>query len=335
MVQVNAFEVNLPAEQFWKPSSHVLGWWSRTLPGTTIGTLLIFLAECGLVARLCHAGAVDVAVDAQSHGIKNVLAGGWRCLDINECNDAALSVIAGIETVDKIYACGGDAGFQALSSQLAMTHMTWPLTGRSGLPAPYDTIKYVQALWKEAGQFAPLKFCPHLREWADETIWNQFGKRPTVGLHLKNVPYQGAGPISLANKSVWCEFLSAASGQYEIGFLLLGDDPVEESIRKLPNVALASELGADSFGKHLALLGQCAGFMGMMSAVCNLALFSDIPYAIFKNPDHHRDEMLSEMGVNDHYPFATQHQKILRVNETTALLLAELARMPFIKGPLR
>lgn len=332
---MNGFEAKLPVEQLRKPSSRVLGWWDRTLPGTTIGTLLIFLAECGLVAKLCNAGAVDVAVDAQSHGIKNVLAGGWRCLDANECNDAALSAVAGIETVDKIYACGGDAGFQALSSQLAISHMTWPLAGRDGLPAPYDTIKYVQALWKETGQFVPLKFRSYLREWADEAILKQFGKRPTVGLHLKNVPYQGAASISLADKSVWYEFLSVASDRYEIGFLLLGDDPVEASILKLPNVALASEIGADSFGKHMALLGQCAGFMGMMSAICNLALFSDIPYAIFKNPDHHREEMLSEIGVNDHYPFATQHQKILRVNETTALLLAELARMPFAKGSLR
>lgn len=335
MGEMNGFEVKLPLEQLCKPSSGVLGWWDKTLSGATIGTLLIFLAECGLVAKLCDASIVDIAVDAQSHGIKNISIGEWRCLDANECDDAVLSVLAGIESVDKVFACGGDAGFQALGSQLSNTHKIWPLAGRCGLPAPYDTTKYVQALWMEVGRFAPLEFRPHIRKWADEAIRSQFGKRPTVGLHLKNAPHQGAGFLSMADESSWCEFLSMANDQYEVGFLLLGDDPVEKRILKLPNVALAREIGAECFGQHLALLGQCAGFMGMMSAICNMALFSDTPYAIFKNPDHHRDEMLMEIGIEDHYPFATQQQKVFRINETPASLLFELRRMPFIKGALR
>jgi hypothetical protein len=315
-----------------RTDAHVLGYWNKSLPGTTLGTLMIFLAECRLIAKYCNSGLLDVAVDAESHGITKVLVGEYRCLNGIECEDAALSFLLGMECVDKVYACGGFKGFEALSSQLASTHSVWPLLDRVKLPAPYDTTKYIQVLFKEIGHIEPLKFTSYYREWADQTIQKHFDGLAVVGLHLKNVHYQGVASISLADASVWHTFLSKVNHACNIGFLLLGDDPVNEAILKLPNVCLAREAGADSFGKHMALLGQCDGFMGMMSALANMALFSFMPYAIFKNPDHHRDEMLLEIGTTDHYSFATEEQKVLRVNETPEILMSELERMSFIKG---
>lgn len=313
----------------------VLGCWDKSLGGTTLGTLLIFLTECELVARLCNANSVDVAVDSASHGVQNILEGKFRLLDSNDGMDAALVVLGGIEIVKNIYVCGGNAGFQALASELTNTHLAWPLLGRTDLVTPYDTTLYVQALCQITGRFKPLKFHFILQEWAHKIMRDQFGQYPVVGLHLKQlIGYQGTDVISQADESVWCEFLSIVATQYKIKFLLLGDDPIGKCIQKLPNVALAREIGADNFAKHLALLSECAGFMGMMSAVCNLAIFSDIPYAIFKNPEHHKKEMLAEIGDKDFYPFATQFQRVLRIKETAALLLAELTRMPFTKGCL-
>jgi hypothetical protein len=177
---------------------------------------------------------------------------------------------------------------------------------------------------------------PQLRNWARATLRLFFNGAPIVGLHLKQVTgYLGDSPISLANESVWFEFLSEAAEKFEIKFLLLGSDPVSKNIQILPNVCLAQEIGADSFGKHLALLSECNCFMGMMSAICNLALFSDLPYCIFKNPDHHRLEMLAEIGSGDRYPFATPFQKVIRENETPERLLSELVSMPFAKAALK
>ena len=315
-----------------RPVTHILGYWNKSLPGTTLGTLMIFLAESQLIKQLCNADLLDVAVDAESHGITNVLDCEYRILNDIECVDAALSFLLGMECVDKIYACGGFKGFEALSLQLASTHAVWPLLDRVQLQAPYDTTKYIQELFKEIGHIEPLKFTSYYREWADQTIQKHFDGLPVVGLHLKNVPYQGAPPISLADASVWHRFLSLANKTYKVGFLLLGDDSVNEAILNLPNVCLAREVGAGSFGKHMALLGQCDGFMGMMSALANMALFSLMPYTIFKNPDHHREEMLLEIGTTDHYSFATEEQKVLRVNETLELLMSELERMSFIKA---
>ena len=324
-------KVRMSIEALPRPFDHVLGWWDYSKPNTPLGTLLTFLAECELVAKLCHADSIDIVVDAQSHGIKDIELGKWRLLEVEECKDAALSVLAGINFGGVVYACGGTAGFKALSAKLARSHLIWPLIEPDNPPARYDTTKYVTALWKEVGLPPHLTFRPKLREWADGVIARRFEGRPVVALHLKNIPHQAATSISLANQSAWYDFVVAAEIIYNMGFLLVGDDPVDKRMREIRSVALGRNLGATTFGKHLALLGQCQGFMGMMSAPSNLAIFSDLPYAIFKNPDHHRAEMLLEIGVNSHYPFANGKQRILRVNETTQLLLSELARLMLVR----
>ena len=61
-------------------------------------------------------------------------------------------------------------------------------------------------------------------------------------------------------------------------------------------------------------------FLGMASGPCNVAIFSKIPYAIYKNPDHHSKEMKRELGTKDHFSFAGSYQKIYRMKETEANL---------------
>ena len=144
--------------QLRRPYAQVLGWWNKSLPGTTLGTLLIFLAECGLVTRLCNSATVDIAVNAVSHGISNLPTGEFRLWESNETQDAALSILNGIDIVDKIYLCGGTEGFQALSKSLIKTHLCWPEADRFDLPSTYDTTQYVQELWRNAGRFRLLAF---------------------------------------------------------------------------------------------------------------------------------------------------------------------------------
>ena len=314
-----------------QPYSQVLGWWNKSLPGTTLGTLLIFHAECSLVSRLCNSGAIDIALNAASHGISNVPDGKFRLLESDDSEDAALSILNGIESIGKIYLCGGIRGLQTLSECLNDTHLSWPQANRLEMPSAYDTTQYLQEMWRATGRLKPLTFKTDLRAWACQTIRHTFGNSPVVGLHLKQViGYVENSPISLANEPVWFEFLTDAASQFDIQFLLIGDDPICADIQALRQVTLARNIGADNFCMHLALLSECAGFMGMMSSICNTALFSDLPYVVFKNPDHHRQEMILEIGSNDHYPFATQYQKIIRENETSTRLLEELRRMPFV-----
>lgn len=284
------------------------------------------------MSLLSNSTTIDIAVNAESHGIVDLQDGVFRVLLGSDARDASLSILTGIENVGTIYLCGGVTGFLKLSDTLRNTHRSWPQESRFEVASTYDTTRYVQDLWSETGRFKPLRCQIALQNWACQAIRHQFGHGPVVAVHLKQTPnYQGADLISLANESVWMTFLIDVVHQFDIKFLLLGDDPVSENIRTLPNVSLARDIGADNFGKHLALLSVSAGFMGMMSSICNMALFSDIPYAIFKNPSHHRAEMLSEIGIDDHYSFATKFQRVIREHETSAGLYAEFVRMPFVK----
>jgi len=303
----------------------LLAYWNKSLPGTTLGTALIFLAECGLISEIYGVSSLDIAVDARAHNINNILEGEFRVLNAGDIKDAALSVFDSLENVNQIFVCGGLQGFQNLSRMMKDSHLQWPEEGRIG----YDTTMIVQSLYKQVGMFKPLIFRPELNRWSNEIIKNISDGNPIVGLHLKSSNDNNSlGEISLAAQNVWYEFILILSTRSNVKFILLGDDNVDKQIQELPNIVQANKLGANNFAKHLVLLSMCNGFMGMMSSLCNLVLFSKIPYVIFKNPGHHKDEMMSEIGLKNHYSFATKCQKVLRVNETPEVLLKSLSKMP-------
>tara|TARA_B110000967_G_scaffold181071_1_gene197889 strand:+ start:872 stop:1864 length:993 start_codon:yes stop_codon:yes gene_type:complete len=325
MVELN---IQLDLKKLQTQYSNILGCWDRSLPKTNLGSLLIFLSECQLIIQSSNAKSVDIALNASSHQIENVLEGQYRILNRNDKLDPALTVLNGINIVKDIYICGGRPGIKALSLSVSKSYLIWPLNERS-----YDTTAYVKELYKLTEKLQPLKFKPNLKKWASETIHKYCNNTPVVGIHLKKIINRtGTDPISLANNYVWYKFLSITASRYDIKFIIIGDDPLDRNIKELPNIIVANEIGAKNFSQHLALLSECAGFMGMMSSICNLVLFSNTPYIIFKNPEHHKKEMEEEIGEKNHYSFSTKFQKVLRVNETVDLLLSEFEIMPFTKN---
>ncbi len=303
----------------------LLAFWNKALPGTTLGTSLIFLAESNLISKIYGLDVMDIAIDARAHNIKNILEGEFRVLHSSDTRDAALSVFESLEKVNKIFLCGGHQGFKNLAREMDGSHLIWPKEGRVG----YDTTIIVQELFKQVGVFEPLQFRPELIQWAKDALGDVSEGKPIVGLHLKSsFDNASVGEISLADQDAWYEFISKIAPKSNVKFILLGDDIIKNKIYNLPNVIQANKLGANNFAKHLALLSLCQGFMGMMSSLCNLVLFSEIPYTIFKNPGHHKDEMMAEIGLRDQYSFATEHQKIFRINETVEVLLKSFSSMP-------
>ena len=94
-------------------------------------------------------------------------------------------------------------------------------------------------------------------------------------------------------------------------FFLLGNDLIPDEILELPNVISAKQLNM-SLAAQLAFCSIADGFLGMASGVCPGAIFSDVPYIIFKHPNHHTKEMEDEIGNADHFPFAKNKQKLWR-----------------------
>ena len=82
-----------------------------------------------------------------------------------------------------------------------------------------------------------------------------------------------------------------------------------------------SVLGAGSLvGIGVLESSLLAGFLGMASGVCCAANFSKVPYVIIKHPEHHKKEMLDELGQNETYEFSHSCQRLLRSNQSLDLL---------------
>lgn len=312
------------------PSGGVFAIWNKSAKGASLGTLLILIAECNLICSICRANKFDVAVHAPSHGIFDLRQGEFRALRDDDIRDGALSLLESVQGAGKIFLCADTLAFDSLSSRMPTSYFRWSFAGR----LDYDSTKYVNFLSNYVGFNANITFKPSIKRWARK-IYRSFllNGYPTIGLHLKKV--SGTDPakvLSSAQQDVWCEFLLMATKKHKVNFLLLGDDPVITEIKFIPNIFSAQEAGAINFGLQMAILSECSGFMGMMSAICNMAIFSPMPYAIFKNPEHHKNEMIAELGYGNSYPFANIHQRIIRSHETINLLDIELERMPFIVG---
>ena len=152
-----------------------------------------------------------------------------------------------------------------------------------------------------------------LQKQAEILIAKLCNDKPIISLHLKNNP--NVIGESNADMPVWAEFL--ASCQDQATFIITGNEAVSKEIEQLENVYITQNQGS-SLALDLALISKSNGFMGTSSALCQMAIFSQMPYVIFKNPDHHVEEMSRDLGDGDHFPFARPNQKLLREYETKA-----------------
>jgi hypothetical protein len=175
----------------------------------------------------------------------------------------------------------------------------------------------IQARIRGGGRRPRLGMKQHYRQEAAAFLARHAqGRRPIV-VHLKNNPLVIGE--SNADSAAWAEFFSRSSAALPAAFFLIGDDPIAPSIRDLPNVVVTRAFGAD-LTLDLALIAEAEGFMGMAAGPCTMAIFSDVPYAVFKNPAHHAAAMIGEIGDADRYGFALPGQYIYRRLETPEFL---------------
>lgn len=167
-------------------------------------------------------------------------------------------------------------------------------------------------------------FIPYFRmdtkpvKWAIDLIDKCILSSLPVVIHLKNNPLQKN--CSNARFDEWVDFFRMCIGTYDVKFIVIGNEEIDRNIADLPNVIITKQLKA-TLSQELALIEIAYAFMGMSSGPCNVAICSNIPYIIYKNPSHHDEAMILELGNNECFPFASPYQKILRVFETSKNLL--------------
>lgn len=188
----------------------------------------------------------------------------------------------------------------------------------------YDTTLFVQEFYKKNEYIPQLSCKTGPLTWALRFLKNNVFPAKPIVIHLKNNP-NGKG-LSNAKLKVWLSFFGQCVGRKDLKFILIGNEEIGPEIVSLPNILVARDFGS-TLVNDLALIQTAYIFLGMSSGPCNMAIFSPIPYVIFKNPGHHVEEMKIELGQADKFPFASVHHKFYRVFETKEKLISELGQL--------
>lgn len=142
-----------------------------------------------------------------------------------------------------------------------------------------------------------------------------------IVVHLKNNPNN---ILSNADQSQWAMFFDKIYKKREgVLFYLIGDELIDEVILSKNNVIKFD----GNLSEYFSYVCLADAFMGMSSAFCCAAILGSKPYRIWKSPEHHPEEMLSELDSSGQFPFHTQSQKFIQEHETTPKLIAEFEQM--------
>lgn len=150
-----------------------------------------------------------------------------------------------------------------------------------------------------------------------QKIVSNVSKANRVTVHLKNVV--GAEGESNANEAIWTQFFSNQILENpNIRFFLIGNDHVPSSVKECENVIIVSEYNKELI-VSLGVVSLGRFFMGMSSGPCNYAIYSSHPYLIFKNTNHHRDQ-IQRVLKDEAIIGAAPNQFFLNIDETVVLL---------------
>jgi len=250
-------------------------------------------------------------------------------LDRPTCTGSGLiSVLLDLKGVDTCFQAGSVSAIQAFVSSASCTHVVWPpldtVDEKGRIDYKYATTLFLQRFCREHGSIPTLSVKAQPLQWALEFIRGRVVPSLPVAVHLKYQPDQQG--YSNANFEEWLAFLEASIARFDVKFILIGDDEIDGRIRALPNVLVSRHAGS-TLATDLALIQTSFAFVGMATGPCNMALFSETPYVIYKNPGHDAEEMLLELGDSDRFSFARPFQRVLRMFETRENLLAEFAHI--------
>lgn len=331
MSETNSLDLYPRSKRPIDERKRILGIYDLHVSPISLGGLLILAEELQFQRRIHMADYIDVCVVGDAAHLLSVgctQAGEDQVtlLDSKVCKDSAfLSALLDIEGIHACYLSNTIAALQDFLCSSPYPYVTWPTISEQGpIDYTYNSTIFVQKFYRENG-FLPYLSCQaELVQWAVDFIQCNVQPYLPVVVHLKNNPNEPGS--SNADFDAWLTFFKDCYQQYDVMFILIGNEEIDQRVRKLPNILVARDSGSN-LSRDLALIQTAFMFMGMASGPCNMAVFSDIPYAIYKNPDHHAEQTALELGGSDQFPFATPFQKVMRVLETTENLMAEFVNL--------
>ena len=304
----------------------IMGVWDIEKSKPNLGDLLIFVEELKMQQIIEKAEYIDmcfVGDVSQALSMKKVYGTESMPTPLSKeyCKGPPiLTALLDLDCMDLCYQCDFFEILQEFVHNSSCLYKVWPLMdGQGGQDHNYGTTLYTQSFF-DKHSFIPYLSCKEeVIRWAMEFLQNHVFPDMPVVIHLKNNPNEEN--CSNANSDVWFSFFKACNLHYDVKFILIGNEEIDSRILDLPNTLLASAFGS-GLSRDLALIQTAYIFMGMASGPCQMAIFSDVAYVIYKNPDHHAKEMQLEMGSEDRFSFGSSLQRLLRVFETQEELMS-------------
>jgi ADP-heptose:LPS heptosyltransferase len=197
----------------------------------------------------------------------------------------------------------------------------WPNKNQLNINSYSESTLSVQSMYLKHKSLEYLKMPPFVLDYAKKWIKKNIKTSLFVTVHLKNNPHNTKSNAQLKQWKIFFEH--CRNSNFPIIFVLIGNDEFDEDINKLSNVII-TQLHGGNLELDLALIQLSYFFMGMSSGPCNMALFSGVPYLIWKHPNHHVNEMKREFQGHDKFVFAKErYQKFFIDWDNTDNLIRE------------
>lgn len=300
---------------------HPLLIWDGDRTPFTFGGAIMLIEEGLALDHQNGTNALDVAIV----GVPGLAGDGTGEVlvidDTQQVSSAILQVLIGIKGCRRLIVASSESVFRNWLEAEDQEYFLWP--GKIGETRPDYQLGsglFCAKIHAEGGRLPALTMADELNQWARQLLASQATDGPAITVHLKNNP--NVNGESNADFESWYAFFASVQGQ--ASFFLVGNEAIPAKIRALPHVSWVLDNGG-SAARDLALITLSDGFMGMASAFCQAAIFSDIPYVIFKNPDHHKEEMAQELQGRDYFSFSGPRQKIWMKHETENNLIQALS----------
>lgn len=292
-----------------KVRSKCVGLWDLNQAPLSVGGLLILV--CELLSMQEDDEPIDICFVGELPGVDNESTK----IEISPeqiMSNPLLEVANSISGIGSLYHA---PSLSVLSEALDENVTTWPkMDDRS---YEYTCYLHLQELCSSE-RFKSLSLSIPLQFEAEEFFEKYVKEQIPVTIHLKNNPEQTG--CSNANFDEWFKFFQYCKDRFPVKFILIGNEPIDARILNLPNV-LATQKMNMCLAQELALVQRSVLFMGMATGPCNMALLSETPCVLFKNPDHHAEEMKRELGDRKRFTFCTELQSLLRKFEDMELLV--------------
>lgn len=305
----------------------MLGIWDSRLSPVTLGGLLILAEELQIQCRMHTAELADVCIVGDTAHIPStpgprVDDGTVTLLGSSEYEGGTLlSALLDIEGIGVCYRCDTAVELQDFLRTTPYQYITWPALNEEGpVNHRYSSTLFVQQSYRENGFIPRLSCKTGPVQWAVQFMERFVTASLPVAVHLKYDPNKQGD--SNADLDAWLSFFKACYRCYDATFILIGNETIDRRVCELPNTLVAQDYGSNLSGE-LALIQTAPIFMGMATGPCNMAIFGENSYIIFKNPDHDTEEMKLELGTGNQFPFATPLQRLARVFETGENLMTE------------